>query len=101
MLFLSRLIFFLVSFTLFLFCLSCSKKSPSNSELDELLTKLNAIPDIEITEITPQHDYCQREFQIDIIQPLDHNNSGGGTFKQRMYLSHVDEELPMVFFPSG
>jgi hypothetical protein len=83
-----------------LFLLSCSDNSPPGPETD-LLAHLNALPDVEATEISPGHSYCERQFQIDIIQPLDHANPDGESFTQRLYLSHVDESLPVVFFPSG
>jgi hypothetical protein len=80
--------------------LACSDKSPSEPE-SGLLARLNALPDVEATEIVPEHGYCNRQFQIDITQPLDHANPDGESFKQRVYLSHVDESLPVVLFPSG
>ncbi len=92
---------FLISCLTFSFLMvSCGDDSPSGPETD-ILTLLSALPGIEVTEIDPQHDFCERQFQIDITQPLDHDNPGGSTFKQRIYLSHVDESLPVVFFPSG
>jgi hypothetical protein len=87
-------------FSLCFFLMTCSDDSPSEPETD-LLARLNALPGVAAIEIAPEHAYCQRQFQIDISQPLDHADPGGETFTQRIYLSHVDESLPVVFFPSG
>ena len=43
----------------------------------------------------------QRTFQIDIIQPVDHQIPDGLQFSQRLYLNHIEESAPMVFGPSG
>jgi hypothetical protein len=83
-----------------IFLLTCGDDSPSGPETD-LLARLNALPGVEAVEISPEHGYCERQFQIDITQPLNHANPDGESFTQRIYLSHVDESLPVVFFPSG
>ena len=40
-------------------------------------------------------------FKIFIEQPVDHNNPDGKKFKQKFYLSHKDESLPMVIELDG
>lgn len=65
-----------------------------------LLDRLNALPGVVAQEIAPLNGY-PREFQLDITQPVDHDNPTGPTFTQRAYLSHVSESAPMVFAPSG
>jgi len=65
-----------------------------------LLDRLNALPGVVAQEIAPLNGY-PREFQLDITQPVDHDDPNGTTFTQRAYLSHVGESLPMVFAPSG
>ncbi len=67
---------------------------------DDIFDKLNALSGVRVTEIEPRFGY-PRAFQIDFAQPVNHNDVGGQWFYQRMYLSHVDENLPMVFAPSG
>ena len=79
---------------------ACSDDAPTEPQTD-LLSRLRALPDVQVTEISPEHNFCERQFQIDITQPLDHDNPNGESFQQRLYLSHVDESLPVVFFPSG
>lgn len=67
---------------------------------DDILEKLRSLTGLTVMEISPYYGY-PRAFRIDITQPVDHNNPGGQQFQQRMYLSHVDESMPMVFAPSG
>jgi len=66
----------------------------------DILEKLQAIADVEVTEITPNTGF-NRTFQIDVIQPVDHNNINGQTFTQRIYLNHNNESDPMVLLLSG
>jgi len=89
---------------LFLFtCIltSCKKEDEEEkfNKLD-ILEKIKILDGVTVTEIEPTNGYS-REFQIDILQPVDHNNPGGPGFTQRVYLSHVDEAEPMVFAPNG
>jgi len=69
-------------------------------EPSDILERLWELPGVAAVEIEPHHGY-PRAFQIDVTQPVDHANPGGEQFAQRVYLSHVDEALPMVFAPSG
>jgi hypothetical protein len=83
---------------------SCKDKSvdppPSPADNRDILEKLNDLDGVEAMEIAPQNG-SERQFEIDITQPVDHQNPGGATFKQRMYLSHVDEDSPMAFRTDG
>jgi hypothetical protein len=65
-----------------------------------LLEKIKTLEGVSVVEITPSFGYS-RAFQIDLIQPVDHNNPNGAKFTQRIYLSHADESTPMVFAPNG
>ena len=83
---------------LFLFIVnSCKKEDPGPLDL---LDRLNAIPGLYAEEIEPHYGY-PRAFQIDFEQPVDHLNPDGAKFMQRIYLSHSNEETPMIFGPSG
>ena len=73
----------------------------SDAEPVDLLERLRALPGVvKVTEIKPNHFY-KRAFEIDVLQPVDHQKPGGPTFTQRVYLSHMSEKKPMVFAPSG
>jgi len=55
---------------------------------------------VTVTEIAPLEGFLQ-SFQIDVNQPLDHNNPAVGTFSQCFFLSHRDLDKPMVFYTTG
>jgi len=63
---------------------SCSNKS-SNPDNRSLIEKLEAIPGITVTAISAPSGY-QSAYQIDLVQPVDHNNVSGATFVQTFYL---------------
>jgi len=77
---------------------SCQKDEPEDNRTFQ--EKLYDLPGVLITEIEPPLGHPQA-FQLDITQPVDHNNPDGPKFTQRAYLHHADESLPMVFGPSG
>ena len=81
--------------------LNCTKENPSdNFENLDILAKIQTLEGVAVTEITPANGYS-RAFQVDITQPVDHTNPNGPKFTQRAYLSHIDEDAPMVFAPNG
>ena len=73
---------------------------PAPWDRGDILDRLNALPGVTAIEIQPYYGY-PRAFQVDITQPVDHNRPNGPTFKQRAYLSHIVDSVPMVFAPSG
>ncbi|GAB4377175.1 MAG: S28 family serine protease [Calditrichia bacterium] len=92
-----------LAFFLFLTALlSCSKTSTRPDPLDnrDILEKLQALDGLEVKEILPQNGF-ERQFEVYITQPLDHNNPAGAQFKQRIFISHRDETRPVIFMPSG
>jgi len=95
--------FLLINITIFLLVLSCDDPLPPDpppvSEPD-VLTQLQSLIGVEVTEITPQNGY-ERQFELLFSQPVDHNNPEGLQFKQRVYLSHINIDAPVVFMPSG
>ena len=91
---LSVVIFFLTA------CNNTTGPKGDPPDTADILTKLQSLSDLEVREIVPVNGY-PRQFEIDISQPLDHANPVGTRFKQRLYLSHVDESAPMVFMPTG
>jgi hypothetical protein len=81
--------------------LSCGESSTAPpEEPGDLLDRINALPGVHAREIEPYYGY-PRAFEIDVTQPVDHDNPSGPTFTQRAYLSHASEATPMVFAPSG
>ncbi len=90
---------FLLLVTLLVLLPACSEEEPIQYELN-IYDKLRNLDGVTVTEIDANYGY-PRAFQIDFVQPVDHNNPDGPTFTQRMYLSHTDEDAPMVFAPSG
>ena len=86
------------SVTILFLVISCQKEEPEDNRTFK--EKLYDLPGVQITEINPPlgHPYA---FQLDITQPVDHQNPDGPSFTQRAYLHHVDESLPIVFGPSG
>lgn len=85
-----------------IFLLACSEKPTENnvSHPSDILDKLSEIPTIEVNEIIPQNGFS-RQFEINVIQPLDHFNDIGINFKQRIFISHNDLAKPVIFMPSG
>jgi hypothetical protein len=68
------------------------------SELEESIKNLPAI--VSVQKIQPDSDYTE-SFKIFIEQPIDHNNPDGKKFRQKFYLSHKDDSLPMVLELDG
>jgi hypothetical protein len=69
-------------------------------EATDLLDRLNQVPGVTAREI-PSAVGFGRAFELDILQPLDHDHPGGAAFRQRAYLTHTGESDPMVFAPNG
>jgi hypothetical protein len=65
-----------------------------------LLERLERIPGLTVTAITPPSGFAQA-FQVDIAQAIDHDAPQRGTFLQRFYLSYRGEDAPTVFYTSG
>ena len=57
-------------------------------------------PNAEISEMELT-DHFTKAYQIVLEQPLDHKNPTIGTFKQYVYLSHIDESSPTVIVTEG
>lgn len=57
-------------------------------------------PEAVITKIEAK-DHFERAYQLVLKQPLDHKNPSAGHFEHYVYLSHVDEEMPVVLITEG
>ena len=63
---------------------------------ENLKSKIESLPGIvSVEQIETDSEYVSA-FKIFIEQPVDHNKPDGKIFKQKFYLSHKDESLPMV-----
>jgi len=93
----------LILFAVFLLCVGCSKESDSTDPAPEpdILTKLEALPGVATVTELPSRDHFNRVFELSFTQPVDHNSQSGATFTQKVYVGHVDENLPVVYETEG
>jgi hypothetical protein len=66
----------------------------------DVLDRLNELPGVIAREV-PSSVGFGRAFELDIVQPLDHQDPTGRTLVQRAYLTHTSEADLMVFAPNG
>ena len=95
-----RIGFVLLGLSLVLFCAKKSTGPDDSKTPQDLIDRIDALTGVTVMEISPTPGF-QRTFQIDIMQPLDHDVSDGLQFSQRLYLNHTGETRPLVFGPSG
>ncbi len=62
--------------------------------------RLSILEGIEI-EAIDSFDSLHQTFKISIKQPIDHYNPKAGFFMQKIYLSHLDENQPVVLVTEG
>lgn len=79
-----------------IFILSSCAQKPADLE-----TELRKIPGVEFRKMEIDSEYFAEKFSIMLTQPLDHDDSSVGTFQQRMFLSHVDFDRPVVLITEG
>jgi len=65
--------------------------------LEEWLSKLK---DVRFEKMD-HNEHFTAAYVLYFTQPLDHNNPGGKTFTQRVYLFHKDFSKPVVFVTEG
>lgn len=95
----NKLIFLFVVIALSLF--SCNTVKLETVEILTFQQELQKLfPDAEITKMEAK-DHFTKAFQMVLNQPLDHKNREAGTFKHYVYLSHVDETMPVVLVTEG
>ncbi len=73
--------------------LTCS----ATVQLNEFLDKIEA-RDVRVLESESIYDSI---VEVMIVQPLDHRDPDGGTFEQRLYISHFDPSSPVVLVTEG
>jgi len=88
-------VFAVLGLSIVLFLASCSSQSQN------IAAELQKIPGLIVKEIEPDSPLFQSKYEIKLIQPLDHENAEAGFFQQRMFLSHVGFNRPMVLVTEG
>lgn len=66
-----------------------------------IVAQLKALPDVTYLGTNPNAPSGYRVFELEIKQPVDHNDPGGPTFEQRLELYHRNVDAPMVMFVPG
>ena len=85
---------------LLLFACNDSPNSSTDDMNKDILERLLAVENLSVSEISPKNGF-PRQFEVYIRQPLDHNNPDGSQFEQRIYISHKNDNSPVLFMPSG
>ncbi|MBU0712229.1 hypothetical protein KJ762_13895 [bacterium] len=94
-----RIVFgFLIGLSGLMF-VSCSN-STGLEDPDGLRERIGNLKGVTVVELVPYYDF-DREFLMEIEQPVDHQDSSAGTFTQRAYLLHNNESGPMVLASGG
>jgi len=66
-------------------------------KLDEFLNR-KEVKEIRVLE---SESIFERILEVMIEQPIDHRNPDGETFNQRLYISHINPERPVVMVTAG
>jgi len=66
---------------------------------DPLLEQLQALPGVTVTELAPRPD--ARQFSLLVTQPVDHAQSNGATFQQRVMLRVRGVDRPTALASTG
>jgi hypothetical protein len=75
--------------------------NPLAAQDSELATKLKSLRGItDVRSLDPPKGYPEA-YEFKYIQPLDHQDPHGATFKQRVYVSHLDLAKPVVIVTEG
>lgn len=91
---------FQITLLLILLIFSNCQTSDKIDENLRITEKLAALEGVKF--ITESGDSLYRQsFKLMIEQPLDHNNPEGEKFMQKVYLSHLDLNKPVVFSIAG
>lgn len=74
---------------------ACSISQQTSESNTSLIDWLIAQPELTVSKIEGDSAFNEI-YEIFIEQPIDHFNPLSGLFKQKIYLSHIDKNLPMV-----
>ncbi len=77
--------------------------SLSKDDLDAVLITegLGKLEGVTIRRIDPQNSFFKSMYELQIEQPVDHLDASKGSFNQKVYLSHMDFNQPMVMYLNG
>jgi hypothetical protein len=93
-----KTIFFVKLFLLFSITIQFAYSQQSQST--ELYEWLKSIEGIEVKTLEPDSVYSE-VYEIMVTQPVDHFSHDSKTFKQQIFISHVDKQGPMVIDMDG
>lgn len=62
--------------------------------------RLMGLPGVTVTELAAAAKFA-RNFQLDIVQPVDHGNPEAGTFVQTIRINHLADTAPTVMYTGG
>lgn len=89
------------TFCLYLFLIFPAMAQVIATESDQFAKRLQQLfPDAKISKMEAE-DHYHYAFQMVMRSPLDHMNSEAGYFDHYVYLSHVDEQQPVVLITEG
>lgn len=66
-----------------------------------LLDRIKALPDIISVEKMDQNPFFTEAYLVLVRQPIEHQHPEKGTFSQRVFLSHLSYDRPVVFVTEG
>jgi hypothetical protein len=66
-----------------------------------LLERIKALPDIISVEKMEQNPFFSEAYVVNVRQPIDHLNPSKGNFPQRVFVSHLSYDNPVVFITEG
>ena len=73
----------------------------SFSQESDIYQFLKSQPSVLSVEEVGQDDYFSESYVLKIKQALDHSDTCKGFFSQRVYVSHISVENPVVFITDG
>jgi hypothetical protein len=66
-----------------------------------LQERIKALPDIISVEKMENNPFFSEAWVVNVKQPIDHQHPEKGSFPQRVFLSHLSYDRPMVFVTEG
>jgi hypothetical protein len=72
-----------------------------NARESEFLTFLQSQASIQDIKTIEGGDYFRKSYELRFRQPVDHADTTAGFFTQRVYVSHLSKEAPVVLITEG